>query len=262
MFGGDGAGIYSLGGTVTISNSTISGNSANRSVGGIFNRGSLQITNCTISGNAARYGGGGIGNSGTLTINHSVLRNNSAYYKWFGLGGAISNGGTLEIHNSTLSGNRVDGGGGAISNAAGTATITNCTLTDNYSIHTEVQGGGGLRNTEGGMLQIGNSIINSGSTDANFNNTATVISLGYNLSNDNASGVLNGAGDQLNTNPMLGPLQDNGGSTFTHAPLSGSPAINAGDPNFVPPPFTDQRGPGYDRVVGGRVDIGAFEVQP
>jgi len=43
--------------------------------------------------------------------------------------------------------------------------------------------------------------------------------------------------------------------------LSGSLAINAGDPNFTPPPFFDQRGPGFDRVVNGRIDIGSFEVQ-
>jgi len=66
---------------------------------------------------------------------------------------------------------------------------------------------------------------------------------------------------------MLGPLQDNGGSTFTHELLSGSPAINAGDPNFDPnsfnPPMVyDQRGTGFNRVVNGRIDIGAFEVQP
>jgi hypothetical protein len=60
---------------------------------------------------------------------------------------------------------------------------------------------------------------------------------------------------------MLGPLQDNGGPTFTHELSSGSPAINAGDPNFTPPPNYDQRGPGYPRVVNGRIDIGAFEVQ-
>jgi hypothetical protein len=61
---------------------------------------------------------------------------------------------------------------------------------------------------------------------------------------------------------MLGPLQDNGGSTFTHALLTGSPAINAGDPNFAPPPLFDQRGFGYPRVIGERVDIGSFELQP
>src|SRR5213075_1699501 len=61
--------------------------------------------------------------------------------------------------------------------------------------------------------------------------------------------------------PVLGPLQENGGPTFTYALLPGSPAIDAGDPSFTPPPFYDQRGAGFDRVVNGRIDIGSFEVQ-
>jgi hypothetical protein len=61
---------------------------------------------------------------------------------------------------------------------------------------------------------------------------------------------------------MLGPLQNNGGPTFTHALLPGSPAIDAGDPNFTPPPDYDQRGPGFVRVFNGRIDVGSFEVQP
>jgi hypothetical protein len=56
-------------------------------------------------------------------------------------------------------------------------------------------------------------------------------------------------------------LHDNGGPTFTHELLPGSPAIDAGDPNFTPPPFFDQRGPGFDRVVNARIDKGSFEVQ-
>jgi hypothetical protein len=60
------------------------------------------------------------------------------------------------------------------------------------------------------------------------------------------------------------PLQNNGGPTFTHALLPGSPAIDAGDPNFTPPPFHDQRGPCYYRVFGRsrRLDIGSVETQP
>jgi hypothetical protein len=66
---------------------------------------------------------------------------------------------------------------------------------------------------------------------------------------------------------LLRPLQDNGGPTFTHALLAGSPAINTGDPSFDPnafdPPLLyDQRGSGFPRVANGRIDIGAFEVQP
>src|SRR5206468_6637513 len=60
---------------------------------------------------------------------------------------------------------------------------------------------------------------------------------------------------------LLGPLQDNGGPTFTHELLKGSPAIDTGDPNFTPPPFFDQRGPSFDRVMNGRIDKGSFEVQ-
>jgi hypothetical protein len=92
--------------------------------------------------------------------------------------------------------------------------------------------------------------------------SGTVTSRGYNLSSDNGGGFLTATGDQINTNPMLGPLQNNGGPTFTHALLSGSPAINAGDPVFSPPPTFDQRGPGYPRVSGGRIDVGSFELQP
>ena len=91
--------------------------------------------------------------------------------------------------------------------------------------------------------------------------SAPVTSYGYNVSSDDGGGYLNGPGDQINTDPMLGPLQNNGGPTFTHALLPGSPAINAGDPNFVRPPYYDQRGPGFDRVRGGRIDVGSFEVQ-
>jgi hypothetical protein len=48
---------------------------------------------------------------------------------------------------------------------------------------------------------------------------------------------------------------------LTHRPSTGDPAVDTGDPNFTPPPFYDQRGPSFDRVVNGRIDIGSFEVQ-
>ena len=80
-----------------------------------------------------------------------------------------------------------------------------------------------------------------------------------NVSSDDGGGYLNGPGDQTNTNPRLGPLRDNGGPTFTHGLLLGSPTINAGDPNFVGPPDYDQRGPGYNRIRGGRLDIGSLK---
>src|SRR5437879_12641365 len=56
-------------------------------------------------------------------------------------------------------------------------------------------------------------------------------------------------------------MQNNDGPTFTHSLLPGSPAIDAGDPNFTPPPYFDQRGPVFWRVRNGRIDVGSFEVQ-
>ena len=105
---------------------------------------------------------------------------------------------------------------------------------------------------------MGNTILNANTPE---NIYGGAISHGYNLSSDDGGGNLTGPGDQINTDPMLGPLQDNGGPTFTHELLSSSPAIDAGDPNFTPPPYYDQRGPNFWRVRNGRIDIGSFEVQ-
>jgi len=221
--GGFGGGVLNgAAATLTITNSTLSGNT--RAFGGAtYNQGTLTIVSSTIGGNMANEGGG-IYNAATLTITNSTFSGNAA-----GSGGAIITLGTMQVANSTLSGNSASFAGG----------IFNL-----------------------GTLQIGNTILNAGASGVNiYSNSGTVTSLGYNLSSDNGNGFLTGPGDQVNTDPVLGPLQDNGGPTFTHALLPGSPAINAGDPNFTPPPFFDQRGPGFDRVVNNRIDIGPFEVQ-
>jgi hypothetical protein len=118
--------------------------------------------------------------------------------------------------------------------------------------------GGGIYNF-GASVTIGATILNTGASGANI--SGDVNSLGHNLSDDDGGGNLTAPGDQVNTDPMLGPLQDNGSPTYTHALLMGSPAIDMGDPSFTPPPDYDQRGPGFPRVVNGRIDIGAFEVQ-
>jgi len=97
-------------------------------------------------------------------------------------------------------------------------------------------------------------------SDTNLSGNFT--SLGYNLSSDDGGGYLNEPGDQIDTDPMLGPLQNNGGLTLTQALLPGSPAINEGNPNFTPPPRYDQRGSPFVRVFNGRIDIGSFEAQP
>jgi hypothetical protein len=253
------------GATLTITNSTLSGNTAgsvdNPAVagGGIFNSGTLTIVNSTVSANTAggiSGRGGGVLNGGTLTIVNSTVSGNTAI-----IGAGIDNEGTtttVTITNSTFSGNAASAYGGACLNS-GTLQIANSTLSDNSAI----LGGGILLSGPFAPLQIGNTILNRGHSGENIHSfgEVTVTSLGYNLSSDDAGGHLTGPGDQINTDPVLGPLEDNGGPTFTHALLPGSPAINAGNPGFTPPPFFDQRGPGFDRVANGRIDIGSFEVQ-
>lgn len=307
----NGGGIYNDHSTLTVTNCTISGNSASDSLGqggGIINAGylvgyfgygpaTLEVVNCTISGNSAGLDGGGIFNNGqsgsaTLTVTGSTISGNTVTN---GYGGGIAtdgNGGSsmVDVVNSTLSDNSVRSFGGGIMNSSaygGTAAlnILNSTLSDNWGgaygggiyntasaggsspvqvLHSTFSGnsclwldGGGIANLSGATSQVGSSIFNGN----RISNGGTTTSLGYNLSSDDGSGFFTAIGDQINTNPMLGPLQDNGGPTFTHAPSQGSPAIDAGDPNFTPPPDYDQRGPGFNRVAHGRIDIGAFEVQ-
>ena len=231
-----GGGIYNDNATLTLSNCTVRGNSTSPDSfgngGGIFNDASLgsaalTVSNCTISGNSAVPGQGG---------------------------GITNYAGALTITNSTLSGNTAQDGGGINNYLNANATVTNSTLSGN----TAAPGyGAGLSNT--GTLKIGNTILNAGPSGVNIYNLGfgTVISLGYNLSSDNGGGYLTVTGDQINTDPMLGPLQDNGGPTFTHLPAPNSLAIDAGDPT----PAMDQRGPAFLRIVNGRIDIGAVEAQ-
>jgi hypothetical protein len=182
--------------------------------------------NSTISGNSAGTSGGGIGGGGNAD---------------------------LSIVNSTVSGNSAGTSGGGIYNNL-SLYVTLSTITGNSA-----PSGGGIYNV--GSVEVSNTILNAGMSGENiFNEGGTVTSLGYNLSSDDGGGYLTGPGDQINTDPLLGPLQDNGGPTLTHGLLPGSPAIDAGDPNFTPPPFNDQRG--CPRVINGRVDIGSFERQP
>ena len=272
--------------TLTIMNSILSHNRALSEGGGIYNHnGTMTITNSSVSDNQAGANdpfpvgfGGGISNYGTLMITNSTINNNECWVD----GGGIYNGfGTLTVTGSTVSENRADGqhdgmpwgchGGGIL----GAVTFTNSTLSNNLSSYYGggIDGGGAITNSTisgnsaivgGGIstfggLEIADTILNN---NVGTNIDGTVTSEGYNISTDDGGGNLTGPGDQINTNPMLGPLQNNGGSTLTHALLPGSPAINTGDPNLTPPPSYDQRGSPFVRVYNGRIDIGSFEVQP
>ena len=291
-----GAGIYNDHATLDISNSTITGNSAGGAGAGIYNNGTfsgsvtnLQINSSTVSNNSSTgYVGGGIYNDGyyggaSVQISNSTISGNSSPVAAGGLANIGSFGSaSLEISNSTISGNSAGGGnGGGIANSGdhpGSATlqISNSTISGNSATT-----GGGISNdaSNGGSasLQIGNTILKAGATGGNIsNNSATITSFGYNISSDAAgddgggtgpSGFLNATGDMRNTDALLGPLQNNGGPTFTQALLDGSPAIDKG--KDLGGTGQDQRGaprlaidPSIPFATGGDgSDIGAYEVQ-
>jgi hypothetical protein len=131
--------------------------------------------------------------------------------------------------------------------------------------------GGAIRNNGAGgsaSVELGSSILKAGASGGTIANLSGAVSSdGFNLSSDSAGGFLTNVSDQINIDPMLGPLQDNGGPTFTHALLPGSPAIDKG--KNLDSSATDQRGsprtmdgPCIANAPGGDgTDIGAFEVQ-
>jgi hypothetical protein len=264
------------GASLTINNSTLSGNSAGSYGGGIDNNGyeviggRVTLNNSILSGNSSAYGGGvynsaDAGGYGSLQVNNSTFAGNSATYG----GGAVFNvpfssaEAVLQISNSTISNDSAQTGGGVDNESnddgAAIAQISKSTFSGNSA---SGLGGGSLFNYGSAVVHLDDAILAAGPVGGNIlNEQGLVISDGYNLSSDSCGGLLTGPGDHTNTDPMLGPLQDNGGPTLTHALLPGSPAINAGNPHFTPPPSYDQRGAGFDRVVNGRIDVGSFEVQ-
>src|SRR3989338_5074012 len=251
---GFGAGGILNAGTLTLTNSTVTDNTGDDFGGGLYNTGTLTLTDTTVSDNVlsgfnASGGGGGIFSSGTLSLTRSTVSGNST----IGRGGGIYNLDlTATITNSTISGNTALNGGG-IFNRDGTVSITHATITGN----TASDNGGGIWNF-GGTMTLANTIV-SGNTAATLSGdcAGSITSLGHNLASD-ASCAFAGAGDLNSTDPLLGPLQNNGGETETHALLPGSPAIDAVPLAFCTLP-TDQRG--VARPQGTGCDMGAFEVE-
>ena len=249
--GGFGGGILNngIGSTLTIANSIFSGNSGTGS--GIFNdSGTLTITNSTFSGNT----GSSVYNSGApLTITNSTFSGNSATG---GSGAGVFNGGTtLTITNSTFSGNSANNGSGAgVFNNGGPLTITNSTFSGNSAT-----GGFGAaikNNNVASQVTLRNTIvansIGAGSCNGGITNG------GNNIDDGTTCGWGTASGSRSSTNPLLGALANNGGPTQTFALLTSSPAIDGvtfSAPNGAP--STDQRG--VARPQGVRYDIGAFE---
>ncbi|NQU19676.1 MAG: VCBS repeat-containing protein [Candidatus Nealsonbacteria bacterium] len=241
-----GAGILNDG-ELSVINSTIAGNSSGWTGGGIFNTGTLWVVNSTISGNRTRagsYSGGGIRNqpTGMLWVVNSTISGNSSA----ALGGGIFNYGTLSVVNSTIFGNTADSDGDETDAGGGIATYANGSIT----LHNTIVAGN-VCGTAKVPDDLSGNLVETGSS--------------HNLIGDaGTSGGLSGEDNILGADPRLAPLGDYGGPTQTHALLPDSPAIDAGnnglavDSNNNPLEF-DQRGEPFDRIVGGAVDVGAFE---
>ncbi|MEH1924481.1 beta strand repeat-containing protein [Nostoc sp.] len=276
----NGGGIYNAGDTHLRNGSTVSNNSVSGTVpsgGGINNAGTLTVIDSTISNNNGATFGGGIYNSKTLTLINTTVSGNTA-----NTGGGINNNfsnASAALVNTTVSGNSASlGGAGGVSNDGGIINLLNSTVTNNT--FSGILGYAGGVSNRSGTVNLKNTIVAGNLSLDGRLQLYPDLSGTFNGNNNNLIGSLTGASgtigtgtDIINPNPGLGPLQNNGGLTLTHALLTGSPAINAGNNNLIPVDTQDLDGDGntsepipYDerglaRVVGGKVDIGAFEVQ-
>ena len=251
----NGGGIAIAGsGTLSLAGSTLKDNIAGTDGGGINNEGTVTITGSTISGNIASDTGGAIRNNdgANLTLARSTVSGNISS----GFAGGIYNVGALTLTNSTIGGNAAGADGGGIRNDSGTLTLRNTTVANNT---TAGNGGGGIDNAAGTVTLI-NSIV-GGNNPPGRDCSGTFTSAGHNLDSDGSCGLA-GPGDISGGDPRLGPLQDNGGPTLTHALGPGSPATNTGNPGTPGSggnacEASDQRG--IPRPQGTACDIGAYE---
>jgi hypothetical protein len=247
-----GGGIYNNG-TLTVSNSMVSGNNASSYGGGIGNYGTLTVSNSTISNNRAGKDGGGIDNNGTLTILNSTISGNNAARDG---GGIHSLFGDLTISNSTISGNNAAGDAGGIYYNADNLTLMNSTLVEN-------QASGNFNGLwlQSGSLSFANTIIASSASGLDCLSTGT---FSLNLNNLVQDGSCSSGAVNFKTgDPLLASLQDNDGPTWTMALLPDSPALDAGDVTTCadwPVGGRDQRG--ITRPQGAHCDIGAYETSP
>ncbi len=210
---------------VIIQGLSVTGGNNSDDGGGISNgfNGVVTLDGVTVHNNNSDRGGGGIHNLGILTMRNSTISGNTTPF----VGSGIVNWGTLDINYSTISYNSNDG------------------ITDNVA-----------------SAQIMNSIVaNNIRNDCNLVRGGS-ISREYNIVSDSTCNLM-GVHDQSNTDPQLGPLDNNNGLTKTHALLTGSPAINAipNGTNGCANGDTDQRGEPRPVPVGQACDIGAFEYQ-
>jgi hypothetical protein len=263
---------------VELTGLTLTGGDVKDNGGGVFSDENLTITRSTISDNAANVqingmffiggSGGGISHrAGQLTINESTISGNRALGTVFaGRGGGINVFGVqgFSLINSTVSGNfATNVGGGMYFGSTNQADLRHSTISGNQA---GVSGGGVAE--PNGALALHHTIVANNTAPAGPDIDGLSVPVIYSLV-ESASGFTPIDGPRIiGTDPLLGPLADNGGRTQTHALLAGSPAIDAGEFGIADPPDFDQRGPGFPRIVDGNddtfavIDMGAYEFNP
>jgi hypothetical protein len=190
-----GGAVYANGGNVTITRTTIAGNTTQLDSG---------------MGTPMDVGGGGVYmNGGDLTATNSTF---------------VSDAANINVL-------VIDNGGGALYSHGGAATLTNVTVAESST----AGGTGGGVYREGGTVTARNTILagNTSAPGTPDNCHGGVTSTGHNLESADTCG-LNGPGDVKNRDPKLGPLQSNGGPARTRALLPDSPAIGAADNSGCP----------------------------
>jgi hypothetical protein len=284
-FGGitSGGGIASYG-PVTIEGSTIAANTVD-SRGGQGPSDPQQFGGIAYgAGVALQFGATTAATIASSTISNNVSDTSAGPGGFAGInqGGGltmIANDSSLSVSDSTIAGNearalggkgRLFGGGIYLEDAGkGTIVLTSSTLARNAVAPSDGEGGN--------LFQIGgtvtpsfrNTIVSGGVGNAGTENCSVkATSLGFNLEDRDECGF-GAAGDQVNVDPQLGPLQMNGGPTATIAPAPSSPAVDRGAASGL---GADQRGvgrpiefptiPNSPATGGDGSDIGAFELQP
>jgi hypothetical protein len=259
---GGGGGIKNWGTSLTLTRVKVTGNSG-ADGGGILSNAPLAMTDCVVSGNESKYdtnsSGGGIfitGASGTATLTNVTLNGNTALRG----GGGIHNqmAGTVTMQNVTITDNYALQGGAILSTNDSVMNLTNCTIAHNsYYV-----GGFGPGMLNYATTNYRNTIMsaNGGENCVNGGTSHTTNSYGGNLDSGDSC-IFDHASDVRNTDPLLGPLGDNGGYVETIALLTGSPAIDTGANTGFP--STDARGvarPQDGNTDGSALaDMGAFE---
>lgn len=258
-------------GDLFVLSSVIRGNDAERG-GGVWNTGELSLVDTTIADNSA-VDGGGVYNAdphladrpifdiGTMSLTRSTISGNTAQRG----GGIYSAGLWQRITNSTVSGNTAETGGGVA--MAGTLegpsslTLANATIADNEAS----EGSAIWASGDSPELRFIGTIVEGGCQEGA--GTVTWTSRGSNIESPGDTCGFSQGSDQPSVAPsalMLGPLQDNGGFTETHAPGAGSVAVNAMVPEdcavSLPEPLGDQRY--VRRPVGAACDAGSVEFEP